>query len=291
VPPLHIIWTMDCEPVSTRANALAPRSWDQSARTIEGFCSRLLVAGYPPTLFLAPECAHEHSPLLEELHGRGVELALLVDPPLLPERSYRKALGEYSGAEQREIITLAGNLVESAVDVQPRSLRSGGFSASNETYRIAYELGFRQGSLSNPGQERPRQEAAWVGAPLDAHYIDTSNRLLAGSLPFLELPPTVEPSQLVRGVPWEMRVEVGTFEEWLKPIAESQLARMEAAGVAFRALCIGSRSGVDYTKPNTYTETVDTLLDYFDELSARYEIVPVTLAAAHDRFRRMQVRA
>ena len=162
MPPLHIIWTLECETVSTKSTSIAPKTWNMSARSIDGFCGRLLVAGYPPTLLLAPEPADEHAPMLEELHTRGCELALLVDPPSLPEKSYRKALGEYSAAEQREIVALASNLFESAVGMQPRSLRSSGFSASNETYRVVYELGFRQGSLSNPGQERPRHLKAPV---------------------------------------------------------------------------------------------------------------------------------
>lgn len=184
-------------------------------------------------------------------------------------------------------MTLAGYQVETSTGVQPRSIRSGGFSASNDTYRVVYELGFRQGSLSNPGQHRARYGSDWADAPPDAHYVDSANRLISGAMPFLELPPTVDATKLVRGLPWEMRIENGTAEDWLKPLAESQLARMEADNVVFRALCIGSRNGIDYHEKNNFTDTIDEMIDYIDQLSESYEIVPVTMAGAHDHFRRM----
>jgi hypothetical protein len=290
VKELFVIWTMDCEPVSTRKSDEAPRSWNLSARSIDAFCSRLLVANYLPTLFIMPECAEEHEPMFEEIHARGGELALMVDPPQMRSANYSKHLASYSPEEQRGI--LESNLAhfEQALGLQPRSLRTGGHSASDQTYRIAYELGFRQGTLSNPGQDRPRYGSSWVDAPVDAHLVDGDNRLAVGRLPFLEVPPTVDATQVTRmGYPWQMRIEVGTYEEWLKPIAESQLERMERENQPFRVLYISTRNGIDYAQPNNYTQTLDDLIDYVDSLSERYELIPVTLVGAHARYRRMQV--
>lgn len=288
--PLFVIWTMDCEPVSTRKSDEAPRSWNQSARSIDAFCSRLLVANYLPTLFIVPDCAEEHEPMFEEIQARGGELALMVDPPQMRSANYSKHLGQYSAAEQRAILERSLAHFEEALGVQPRSIRTGGHSASDQTYRIVYELGFRQGTLSNPGQDRPRYGSSWVDAPVDAHLVDADNRLLVGRLPFLEIPPTVDATQVTRmGYPWQMRIEVGTFEDWLKPIAESQLERMQRENVDFQVLYISTRNSIDYAQANNYSETLDALIEYVDSLSERYELVPVTLAGAHARYRRMQV--
>ena len=40
-PPLYILFTMNCEPVGTKNVKQAPKTWVESARTIEGFCDRL----------------------------------------------------------------------------------------------------------------------------------------------------------------------------------------------------------------------------------------------------------
>ena len=285
---LHILFTMDCERVIRQSKHHA-KTWEQSARSIDGFASCLLSAGYPVTLFVAPECAQELSPLMEELAGRGAEIGLFVDPPRLGNGHYSRPLGQYKPEHQHEIITLAAGFLEDALGMQPRSFRSGDFSASDDTFKVLYELGFRQGSLSKPGQNLPRQAASWVGAPVDAHYVDLTNRLRVGSFPFLELPATTDPAQYVyRGVPYELRIEMGTFADWVRPFIDSQIERMASEQVDFRSICIGTGNSVAYAEDDRASETIDALIDYFDVLGGSYEIVPVTLAGAHERFRSMR---
>lgn len=288
-PSLHIVFTLDCEDVAEKAHPQGPRSWELSARSIEGYCTSVVNAGYKVTLFTGGDCAEAHGPLLEELHERGAELGLLVDPPRMEDGRYKRYLGQYNAAQQREIIEREAARFEGTVEIQPRSFRSGMCSASDETFKLLYELGFRQSSLSNPGQDLPRIAASWVDAEVDAHYINSENRLRAGKLPLLELPPTTDPNFVARrGMPAQLRIEFGTVEEWLQPLAEAQLQRMEANQVPFRALCIGSSTSFDYGLNSTYRNTIETFADYLDALNQRYEVIPVTLAAAHDRFRRIK---
>src|SRR5512134_2224160 len=94
-PILYILFTMDCEPVASKPTKQAPRTWQQSAQAIEGFCDRLLVEGYPSTLFVSAACAEEHGPLLEELAERTIELGLYVHPPTLEGNRYSRHLGSY----------------------------------------------------------------------------------------------------------------------------------------------------------------------------------------------------
>ena len=288
-PPLHILFTMNCEPMAHRFAPDGPKSRDLGGRSIEGFCSRLLTAGYAVTLFVSAGCAEEYAPLLEELAERGVELALHVHPPSLTDGRYNRNLGEYTPEDQRELVELGLDRVEEAVGRQPRSFRPGKFSASDATFRVLYELGFRQGSVSSPGHNVPRDAAVWTGAEEDAHYVDPSNRLLHGTLPFLEIPITTNPTQVGRGgFADDLCLESPSCEEAHDAIIQRQLQRMADNDVAFRTLCLFTRNVFAYhLADDRQSTTLEILIDYFDALREHYDVVPTTLAGAHEHFRRL----
>jgi hypothetical protein len=260
-----------------------------SARAIDGFCNRLSSAGYPATLFVSAECAEEHGPLLEELAGRGFELGLHVHPPNLDADRYSRHLGQYPAEEQRAIVEQAIERIYDAVGIRPRSFRSGAFSASDATFPMLYELGFRQGSLSVPGRDLPRDAVCWAGAETYTHYVDPSNRLRAGALPFLELPVTSDPNRFYRqGHPSDLCIENSSVDDWHRPLIEQHLDRMAGKNVAFRTLCLYTQSGLAYYQDDDrHSLTLEGLLDYFDELAERYELVPTTLAGAHERYKQL----
>src|SRR5205814_9222375 len=130
---------------------------------------------------------------------------------------------------------------------RPHSFRSGGFSASDATFQVLYELGFRQGSLSIPGRDLPRDAVSWSGAETAPHYVDPANRLRAGALPFLELPVTSDPDRWYRqGFPYDLRIESSTVEDWHRPLIEAHLGRLAADNVAFRTLCFFTSNSVAY---------------------------------------------
>lgn len=287
-PRLHVLFTMDCEPAATKWAPDGPKHWELSARSIEGFCSPLLNAGFLPTLFVSPRCANEHAPMLEEFAGRGAEIGLQVHPPNMLDGRFKRMLGDYNAEDQRALIEAASDDFAAALGFRPRSFRGGRFSANDATFRLLYELGFRQGSLSLSGRQVPKHAADWEGAAVEPHYTDRENRLRAGSLPFLEVPVTSDPTQTFRnGFPYELGIETGPFKGWHYEIIESQLARMATELVAFRSLCFYTGNTLPYHDPGQrYAQTVDELLDYFfDTLSDTYEIVPVTVAGAHERYR------
>jgi hypothetical protein len=285
--PLHILFTMDCEPAATKWAPEGPKHWELSARSIEGFCNLLLGAGYRPTLFAAPRCAFEHAPMLDELAGRGAEIGLQVHPPSLLDGRFKRVLGDYNAEDQHALIESASDDFDAALGFRPRSFRGGRFSASDETFRVLYELGFRQGSLSLSGRKVARHAAAWEGAIQDPHFTDRADRLRVGSLPFLEIPVTSNPTQFYRsGYPNELCIETGPFKGWHNEIIESQLARMAAEQLPFRTLCFYTANTLPYHDQSMRcAETILALLDYFDTLSDTYEIIPVTAAAAHEHFR------
>jgi hypothetical protein len=284
-PELHIIFTLNCEPPA-RVGSDAPRTWEQSARGIEGFCTRILRAGQLPTLFAAPACVEEQDPLLEEAMRRGAEVGVLLHPPQIGDGRFSKSLGEYSAEDQRSLIDYAAERFADTLGHRPRSFRGGHFSASDATFRQLFELGFRQGSLSEPGRRLPMRRAVWEGAPQDPHYVDAEQHNRAGTLPFLELPVTTDPgNEIARGVPYTLQIEAGTVDALLRPTIETALERMEREQVAFRALCFYSCTRVDYyNDDDPHSKTLEGALDLIERLSGQYAIVPATIASAHDRF-------
>jgi hypothetical protein len=288
-PILYILFTMDCEPVPTQMVKTGPKTWALSGRAIEGFCDRLSSAGYPATLFVSALCAEEHGPLLEELAERGIELGLHVHPPHFDDARAMRPLGEYDAESQRALIEGAAERVYDALGFRPRSFRPGIFSASDATFEVLYELGFRQGSLSLPGFDLPREAADWRGAVMAPHHVDPASRLRAGGLPFLELPVTSDPDSWYRtGHPYDLRIENSSVEDWHRPLIEHHLERLEEQQVAFRTVCFVTNNSIAYHQSDDrHSVTVEKLIDYLETLAGRYELVPTTLAGAHQYFRQL----
>ena len=283
---LCVLFTMDCQSPARRVRREArPRTWNASARAIEGFCVPLLGAGHPVTLFVAPACAEEQAPLLEELIGLGVEVGLYVNPYDLDGNRYRSYLGHYRKEEQRVIVELALRRFQEALGRRPRSARSCEFSASDDTFGVLREAGFGQASISSPGRSVGKYRAQWAGASADPHYVDPSNRLRAGTMSFLEVPVTTDAAQARGGVSPELCVDVGTAKEWHLPLADGQLHRMHEAGVAFKALCAYARNAFAYhDEDDQVRRNLRDLIQYVDALGDRYEIVSTTLSGAHELY-------
>ena len=286
-PPLYVVFTMDCEPVATKAVRNGPKNWEQSVRSIEGFSYRLLAAGYPPTLFVSPRAADEHAPLFDELVENGVELGAHIHPPML-STDLKRPLGEYHERDQRTIIGDAARRIERSTGVIPRSFRPGKYSASDETYRIAFELGFRQGSVSQPGRDAKGDAAVWTGTHTDPHYVHPEDRLVEGNMPFLEVPVTTDAqSRYRRGLLYDLSLDQGYWHEWHQPLIEAQLQRMDTAEVRFRSLCIPTRNQYGYhLDDSVQTTTLNALLEYLEGLRETNDVVPTTLEGAHAHYRK-----
>lgn len=283
--PLHVTFTMNCLPAATRSAPDGPKSWEQSLRAIDGFCTKLLNAGYAVTLFLEPRCAEAHAPMIEELDERGVELGLYVQPGGLGSRAH---LGQHDRAAQQTLVRLALESFQDAVGARPVSCRTDLFSASDDTFPVLCELGFRQVSISSPGRSLPRHAADWVGAEADAHYASADNRLRRGDLPILEVPVTTDATQRRGGIAPDLAIENGTFEQWHRPLIEGQLRRMEMEGVPFRTLCFFTRNCFPFgERGDKLATTLQDIVDFLDALGEQYDVRPVTLAGTHACYREM----
>ena len=286
--PLAVLFTMDCLPaVRKRGVNPHPRTWETSARNIDGFCARLIGAGHRPTLFCSLSVLANHTPLFEEYASAGAEVALLIDPSEL-RRNLRHQLGHYGSEDQSEIVRVSVQVFSQLLGSRPRSVRTVEFSASDETFGVLRQAGFLQGSVSEPGRKVRQHQAMWEGAVPDPHLVDARDRLRAGNLEFLEVPVTTDAAQSTGGVPPELNLDVGDFEQWHHPLADAQLERMERDQVEFRALCWLARSGLPYwDAAAACTKALQNAIEFVDALRARFQVTSMTVSQAHSEFRRL----
>jgi len=279
---------MDCQPAATRAAPEGPSNWEQSARSIDGYCNCLLRAGITPTLFVTPRCAEEHGPSLEEFASAGVDLGLLIQPQSLESAGFGRHLGQYPRDQQRVIVEAGRERFQNALGRRPQSVRSALYSASDATFGVVYDLGFRQGSLSCPGRLVTKHAAVWDRAVSDPHYVNLEDRQVVGGCPFLEVPVTADasPKQRRGGLSPDLTIENGTFAKWHQPLIESQLQRMERESVRFRALCLSTRNCFSYhDRTDRYRAILDDMISHLATLESDYAAQPVSLAGAHAGFR------
>ena len=285
--PLYVLFTMNCEPPKSRTAKSGPDSWEMSARSIEGFCIRLGRAGYRPSLFSSLACVEEQTPLLEDVTKRGGEIGLFLHPPQIGDGRFKRHLGQYSADDQRSLIDHHAERFADYLGSRPRSFRSGHFSANNDTFRILFDLGFRQGSLSEPGRVLPNREAVWTNAPLNPHYVNQDQKIETGELPFLELPVTTDPEmEIARGVPYTLQIEAGTVEAFHRPILDAYFERMARQPKPFLNLVFYTCNSIDYyQEDNQHARTLELLLDELALLSERFTLMPVTMFQAHEFYR------
>ena len=121
--------------------------------------------------------------------------------------------------------------------------------------------------------------------------MNSADRLHAGTLPFLELPVTSNPERFyIRGFSYELCIENSGVDDWHRPLIEHTLEQMEAEQRPFRTLCLFTHNGLAYYRDDDKNSvTVEQLLTYLDTLAGRYELVPTTLAGAHQHFRQLMV--
>lgn len=193
--PLLVVVTMDCERPndSGMAGVTGPPDWALSARYIEHYASVSRAHGCPVSFFCHPEVAQAHAALLLALERQGANVdGLHLHPWKYAAGGVRAHLGHMSEAAQRAVLTQAVAEWSQAMGRPPRYFRPGTFSASDATFRIAAELGFVGGSLSVPGRIFPDLGAVWAGCPADPHLAHPDFRIQPGTMPFANMPLTVD---------------------------------------------------------------------------------------------------
>ncbi len=199
---IFFLMTADCEtakcdltPYAIGMSGSGPADYAESARAIRGYAATARAWRMPLTLFVHPEVAAGNRDLLLELEAEGACLGLHVHPYKLVGEDYRLDLGAYAAETQRAMLRRACDRWEAALGQRPRYFRAGYFSANDATFRVLAELGFRGGSLSNPGRVLPAHHAVWAGAEPYPHRAHLDFRQIAGASDFVEVPVAVDYQQ------------------------------------------------------------------------------------------------
>lgn len=199
VSEILLVVTMDCERArtETRDDASGPPDYASSARWIEAYDRLNRDRGLPVSYFVHPEAAVAHPSLFRDLAQDGACLGLHLHPWKFGDGRWKAHFGGMTAAEQREILIAASGIHESALRQKPLYFRPGTFSANDMTYTVLAELGFRGGSISAPERFYRELCAIWIGAPADPHRGHAAFRQLAGTLPFADMPLTVDLSEIL----------------------------------------------------------------------------------------------
>lgn len=270
---LFVTWTMDCEAVRPETAATGgPETWELSEQAMRGYVETLAACGQRVTLFLTPRVAEKQTALVLELAAQGAELGMHLHPQTI-DFGYHQHLGQLPAAVQQTLLTSARDRLARALGRPPVSVRPGCFSASDETFGLLADLGFGQGSVSLPGRNLPAMGAVWASAEPFAHYACSHNRLLAGDLPFLEVPTAVNLEQLrpeaAPADPDHLRLERSGLADWAPALIRLYLQRQVERDLPMKTILIMTHNTRRYD-------------DAADRCRGNLELVADTIAAAAD---------
>jgi peptidoglycan/xylan/chitin deacetylase (PgdA/CDA1 family) len=278
---------MDVEALDEFSHEGGPPDWDFSERALRGFTEALQGRGLVATLFVTPRAAEAHAALLTELAAAGHELGLHVHPQ---DEGRPEYLGALTGEEQERLLEATADRFAAALGYRPGSFRPGNFSANDYTFPALVAQGFDRGSVSTPGRNFTRVRANWVDAEPYPHYVHAANRLLAGDLPFFEVPVTSDPTSMIWGglQPVDLRIELSDARAHgftLRKVVDWQIERK----VRCLTLVPITHNVFDYSSETDFRRQV--LLGVIDEIhrcadTRDLTVTPATLAglkAAYDK--------
>jgi hypothetical protein len=280
---LFLLLTMDCETarkdITGHAASMSPsgpRDYVASERSIRGYASVASAYGFPLTLFVHPEVAAAHRELLLELQSQGHCLGLHLHPYKFANGRYTEDLGAYSAEEQREMLGAAVAAWKGILGQEPLYFRAGYFSANDSTFRVLQELGFRGGSLSNPGRVLPAHCSVWSGAEPYPHRAHLGFRQLTGGSSFVEVPVSVDYERPVqRGAAGEQGYEwpyiPAPYDH--RQVVQHILERSRSAGARTSTLVLDSHNDQDYGDPgHPATVNLSLILDSAKSCAAGMDV-------------------
>jgi len=220
----------------------APPDWEFSSRSLDAYANLMLGAGFWPTIFVSPEAARAHAPMLEELMERGCELGLLVSPSQSSIFPKQKPMGTLSIAEQHLAITQARDVFAQFLYHVPKSIRTGFHSGNQDTLELCQTLGFTRSSITLPGAQLRQLGSEW---PNDAPIRHT---------PIIDMPVTSNPDEkLFNRFPLYLSPEFGTA---------TSIAALVARGIHNGHVCVTGSTASEYGSPHgVIGANSDALLD------------------------------
>ena len=279
----RVNWSIDCE--ATQHSVADP---DLGRRGAKGYADILDDHGLKGTFFMIPGDAESDPVLYREIRDRGHELGLHLHPG---DEGYFEFTGVMGPDEQRELITRARDRWTQAMGFEPDTFCMGYASANDYTYGVLEDLGFKYGQVGLPGRRLPETACVWEGAPLTLHYANRWNRLLPGTLDFVDVPHTIDTESYMWGGkhPQDLRVELVDAKNHWYTIHKAVMRQKDDDAIPVKVLRGVTHNTFDYSDPENFRH--QTLLGMIDAMqrildNADCTMIPATLGTIVAEFRR-----
>jgi hypothetical protein len=272
--------TMDVERIAACSPMGGPPDWDFAERSVRSYCELLKGHGFKVTLFIVPDTAEKQAGLFRELaDSTGAELGMHMHPQCWRDHYLNpddhEYLGGYSGIDQYRILEEGMSQWEYAIGHQPKAFRGGNFSANDETFGVLVDLGFKHGSVSQPGRTVTKFRASRPDAVWDVHRPHRSFRCAEGNLDFVEEIPLT--SDRSRSDHWtgvgDVRLENASSEQ-IVSAASQEVTRQVEESVPLKHVCILTHNFVNYWSQDALKENrLDVLkraLEGFDHMAENF---------------------
>jgi len=296
---VQILFTMDVELISAGANSSGPESNEEGAGRVREYMEVLGDYGYKPTFFIHPELGETQSEMFLELKEQGACLGLHIHAAKFAPTCHKVEMGALSFAQQKEMLTIGAEMFERHFGFRPDIFRPGCFSANDHTYKALSELGFKGGSICIPGRIWMERYCVWAGADLHPHYANENMRQISGDSAFVEIPLSVDTSNLVRHPlgfdhyfdlrPGDVYNNENVIARDHKQILANIVRQLNDDNPVLKTIVIDVHNDRDFKNLSTTpARQLKTVLDNLKPELAKYEMIPVsaTYDQAIERFKK-----
>jgi len=275
-------WSIDCE--ATQHSVNDP---ELGRRGTLGYADVLEEYGFRGTFFIIPGDAESDPEMYLSLRERGHELGLHLHPA---DEGYFEFAGVMGPDEQFEVLKKAKERWTRAMGFEPVCFCMGYASANDYTYGVVEDLGFRFGQVGLPGRRLPETACVWEGAPLYIHYANRWNRLLPGTLDFIDIPHTTDPESYMWGGkhPLDLRVELVDAKNHWYTIHKAVMRQKDDDAVPVKVIRGVTHNTFDYSDPGNFRrQTLVGMLEAVRNIieDAGCEMRPTTLEPLAAAFR------
>ncbi len=275
-------WSIDCE--ATQHSVADP---DLGRRGAKGYADILDSHGLKGTFFMIPGDAESAPGLYREIRDCGHEIGLHLHPG---DEGYFEFAGVMGPDEQYELIAKAKDRWTKAMGIEPSTFCMGYASANDYTYGVLEDLGFKYGQVGLPGRRLPETACVWEGAPLHIHYANRWNRLLPGTLDFVDIPHTIDPESYMWGGkhPQDLRVELVDAKNHWYTINKAVMRQKDNDSIPVKVIRGVTHNTFDYSDPaNFRSQTLVGMIEAVATIvgNAGFTVKPGTLGDVVAEFR------
>jgi len=277
-------WSIDCEATQHSVNDA-----ELGRKGASGFADILDEYGMKATFFMIPGDAESDPDLYRSFIERGHEIGLHLHPG---DEGFFEFAGVMGPDEQYELISKAKNRWAKAIGFEPTCFCMGYGSANDYTYGVLEDLGFKYGQVEIAGRRLVATASVWEGAPLTIHYANRWNRLLPGTMDFIEIPHTVDTESYMWGGkhPQDLRVELVDAKNHWYTMYKAMIRQKDDDSIPIKIIRGVTHNTFDYSDPKNFRrETLIGMIDSMHSImeNADCEFETATLGTIAEEYRKV----